>query len=79
VTAPRTPHIEFTKGVGRRLAYIRLRRHYTQEDIAEWLNVSRWSVSRWERGYHVPDLLNAVALTNIYEVSLDWLIGRKRT
>ncbi|MBQ3075181.1 MAG: XRE family transcriptional regulator, partial [Clostridia bacterium] len=56
---------------------IRLRREaagMTQSELAERLFVSFQAVSAWERGQSVPDLENAVRLSELFGVSVDALI-----
>ena len=50
----------------------------TQEQVAEQLGVSRQAVAKWERGETVPDLDNIIALADIYEVSIDFLVRNMR-
>lgn len=53
----------------------RLLKNLTQEDIAEYLNITPQSVSKWERGESYPDITFLPALANILETSIDLLIG----
>ncbi len=53
----------------------RLLKNLTQEDIAEYLNITPQSVSKWERGESYPDITFLPALANIFETSIDLLIG----
>ena len=46
----------------------------SQEEIAETLNVSRQAVAKWETGANTPVLDNLVALSALYDVSLDRLV-----
>lgn len=55
----------------------RKRKGLTQEEIAEKLQVSRQSVSKWETGETVPDLIKAVKIADIFEISLDALCDRE--
>jgi len=50
---------------------------FTQEDMAEIMQVSRQSVSKWENGEAVPELTKIIKLADILEVSLDVLCGRE--
>ena len=54
-----------------------LRNHhgYTQEDIAEHLQVSRQAVAKWEKGESMPDIENCMALAKLYDVTLDNLVN----
>ncbi|MBQ8278721.1 MAG: helix-turn-helix transcriptional regulator [Roseburia sp.] len=49
----------------------------TQEDMAEKMQVSRQSVSKWENGEAVPELAKIIKLADILDVSLDVLCGRE--
>ena len=48
----------------------------TQEEMAEKMQVSRQSVSKWENGEAVPELAKIMKLADILDVSLDVLCGR---
>ncbi|MBQ8040369.1 MAG: helix-turn-helix transcriptional regulator [Lachnospiraceae bacterium] len=50
---------------------------FTQEEIAEKMQVSRQSVSKWENGEAVPELAKIIKLADILDVSLDILCGRE--
>ena len=53
----------------------RIIKNLTQEDVAEYLNVTPQSVSKWERGESYPDITFLPALANIFETSIDLLVG----
>lgn len=57
------------------LKRLRIMHDLTQEDIAEFLNITPQSVSKWERGESYPDITFLPALANILETSIDALIG----
>ena len=57
------------------LKKFRVLKSLTQEDVAEYLNVTPQSVSKWERGDCYPDITLLPALANIFETSIDLLIG----
>ncbi len=48
---------------------------YSQEELADLLNVSRQAVSKWERGETSPDTDNLIALAKIYNITIDQLIN----
>ena len=56
------------------LQFLRARRGLTQEQLAEELNVSRQSVSKWESGAAFPEMETLLRLCELYEVSLDLLL-----
>ncbi len=49
----------------------------SQESLAEKIGVSRQAVSKWERGESSPDTENLLALSRLYSVSLDDILGDK--
>lgn len=53
----------------------RIMKNLTQEDVAEYLGITAQSVSKWERGESYPDITFLPALANIFETSVDLLIG----
>ena len=53
----------------------RILKNLTQEDVAEYLGITPQSVSKWERGESYPDITFLPALANIFETSVDLLIG----
>ena len=46
----------------------------TQSQVAEKLHVSRKTISGWENSHSTPDIVNISKLSDIYHVSLDYLI-----
>ena len=57
------------------LKKMRIIKNFTQEDIAEFLGITPQSISKWERGESYPDITFLPALANIFETSIDVLIG----
>ncbi len=53
----------------------RMMKNLTQEDVAVFLGITPQSVSKWERGESYPDITFLPALANIFETSIDLLIG----
>lgn len=51
---------------------------FTQEEMAEKMQVSRQSVSKWENGEAVPELTKIIKLADLLDVSLDVLCGREK-
>ena len=60
--------------IGKRLKDARIESGYSQEQVAEQLDVSRQTISSWENGRTFPDIVSVVSLSDIYDVSLDALI-----
>lgn len=59
--------------MGARLSKLRRDKNLNQEELAENLGVSRQAVSKWERGESTPDICNLIALSELYDVSIDYL------
>ena len=64
--------------LGERLKMYRTQKGLSQEKIAEMLDVSRQAVTKWEAGQTTPSSDNLIALANLYDVSLDELIGKNK-
>lgn len=60
--------------IGDKLKEARLRKNMTQEEVAEKIFVSRQSISNWENNKTYPDIGNVIALSDLYEISLDKLL-----
>ena len=52
----------------------RRKRGWSQEELADRLDVSRQSVSKWESGQSLPDLQRIVELSRIFGVTTDYLL-----
>lgn len=61
--------------ISTRLKELRIKNKYSQTYVAEYLNISRQAISRWETGYATPDLDNLVLLAKLYNTSVDELLG----
>lgn len=57
-----------------KLKLLRKNKGYTQEELAEQLNVSRIAVTKWEAGQTYPDIMNLIQISNIMNVSVDYLV-----
>ena len=60
--------------LGERICQYRVRCRLSQQEVAEKLEVSRQSVSKWETDGAVPELDKLVKLCELFEVSLDELV-----
>ncbi len=56
---------------------LRTQSGWTQTDVAEKLNIKYQSYQAYELGISVPSLQNFIALAELYDVSLDYLVGKK--
>lgn len=53
---------------------LRKRSGWSQEELAERLGISRQSVSKWETGESVPDLERIIRMSELWQVSTDYLL-----
>ena len=58
-----------------KLFQLRKRDGMTQAELAEAINVSRQAISKWEMGTAVPDVSNMLALSKLFNVSVDYLVN----
>lgn len=58
-----------------KLVHLREEKGMSQLKVAEALDVSRQAVSKWEVGTALPSTKNLCGLSNLYGVSLDYLVG----
>lgn len=66
------------KKIGLFLKTLRKEKNITQEVLAEKLNVSSRTVSRWETGSNMPDISLLVELSEFYQVSIPEIINGER-
>ena len=64
--------------IGSFLKELRKEKGMTQEQLAEQLNTSNRSVSRWETGNNLPDLSMLIILAEYYDVDVREIIDGKR-
>lgn len=57
------------------LRAFRKQKEFSQEYLAEKMNVSRQTVSKWENGTAMPDLKKLTDLASLFDVSMDELLG----
>lgn len=61
--------------INENLKSLRKINQYTQEELAEKLNVSRQSIAKWESGESIPDICSCIKLAKLYNVKLDDLVN----
>lgn len=65
---------ENTMILAEKIALLRRQNGWSQEELADQLNVSRQAVSKWEGGTSIPDLDKILKLSALFEVSTDYLL-----
>ena len=66
------------KRIGSFLRELRKERGITQEDLAEKLNVSSRTISRWETGSNMPDISLLIEIADFFDVSIPEIINGER-
>ena len=64
--------------LGLTISKLRKEKGMTQEELAEKVNVSAQAVSKWENDISMPDISVLPALAEIFDVSIDELLGREK-
>lgn len=62
-------------GLGERIKHLREAKDLTQAELARILGLSRSAVNAWEMGLSVPSVSYIVALSKLFGVSSDMLLG----
>lgn len=59
---------------GEKLKQLRMNNGYSQEQLADLLNVSRQAITKWENQKGMPDISNLKAIAELFDVTIDSLI-----
>lgn len=63
---------------GQRITNLRKEKGLTQNDVAEKIGVTAQAVSKWENDQATPDIDILIKLSDIFEISLDELLGKEK-
>lgn len=63
-----------TMRIGEQIRMLRKNKNLSQEQLGNKLNVSRQAVYKWESDKGYPDIQNLIALSELFDISLDELI-----
>ena len=69
--------LKFT--IAKNIQRLRQEKGMTQLELADKLNYSDKSISKWERGESLPDILVLKAVADLFEVTLDYLVEEEHT
>ena len=61
---------------GKRLREVRMLRHFTQQQLADLLNIALRSYQKYEQGEREPSYNTLIRVADILDVSVDYLLGR---
>ncbi len=64
--------------LGDKLKKLRKEQDYSQNQLADKLYVTAQAISKWENNKSIPDIINLVKLSDLYDVSLDDLIKQDK-
>ncbi len=59
------------------LIRLRKEKNLTQQGLAYYLNVTQQCISEWENDRIEPTMSNLIRLADCFDVSIDFLVGRK--
>ena len=59
-----------------RLKYLRIKKNLTQKQLAETFNITERGYQNYEIGKSTPNFHVLIALSDYFDVSLDYLVGR---
>ena len=63
---------------GKIICDLRKQKGITQDELAAQLGVTAAAVSKWEKGYSLPDIPMLCSLADFFNVTADHLLGRER-
>ena len=64
--------------VGKIIKKLRKKKRLSQRKLAETIGVSQKAVDFWERGVNQPKAIYIIRLADFFDVSADYLLGRKK-
>lgn len=68
-----------SESIGNIIKKLRKQHGFTQEELAEQLNVTPQAISKWENGSGMPDISQIVPLASVFGVSTDVIFGTSGT
>jgi len=63
-----------TKILASNIQHLRIEKNWTQNDIADFMNVSRQAVSKWETEKSIPDLELLLKLSKLFDKTINELL-----
>jgi len=64
--------------IGKKISNLRKEKNLTQVELADRLGVTYQAVSNWERGDSMPDIAKLSDLAEVFEISIDELLGHSK-
>ena len=63
--------------ISKYLQFLRKSHNYTQDDLAQKLDISRQAVSKWETGTAIPDLEVLLKISKLYNITINEILEPK--
>ena len=60
--------------IANRIQWLRKQKGFSQEELADKVGVSRQAVSKWESEQSTPDLEKIIAMSELFEVTMDYIL-----
>lgn len=67
--------IMYLEQIAHNIKFFREKNEWTQRELAEKLSISRSVIAKWENNVVAPDISSLMKLSNIFDVSLDLIVG----
>lgn len=64
--------------IGEKIKFLRNQKGFTQETLAEKLNVSRSAIAKWESNSGTPEISNLKMLSQVFNISVDELLDNEK-
>ena len=59
-----------------RLRELRMEKGLSQEKLGNLLNMTKMAVSHWEKGHSEPSISQLIVLSDFFDVTVDYLVGK---
>lgn len=59
-----------------RLKELRTEKGISQQDVGKLVNMSKMAISHWEKGHSEPSIAQLIRLSEFFDVTVDYLIGK---
>lgn len=68
---------EEAQDFGARLQYLREKKRISRRVLADFMAVSKITITRYELGERIPDIAVAIRLADFFDITVDELLGKK--
>ena len=64
------------EGFKERLKELRTEKNLSQQELGTVVHATKMAISHWEHGHSEPSISQLILLSNFFEVSVDYLVGK---